>query len=98
MARNLKKTLQIEDVEYNINAVYSDEAGKVTKPLTIEKSLLGGHTKSEYNGSDEAEINFVPSSGGLFEGQVFIENGYDKNKLSDVIPADVKRPVEVFTR
>ena len=90
MARNLKKTLQIEDVEYNINAVYSDEAGKVTKPLIIKESLLNGQTAGTYNGSidpnetTKSEISFVPSSGGLFDGPIFVNNKYSNEALSEV--------------
>ena len=42
---NLKNTIVLPDPsdatktkEFNINAVYSDEAGKVTKPLIIKES------------------------------------------------------------
>lgn len=79
MAENLKKTLNIDGTDYNINAVYSDEAGKVTKPLTIKES---GVEVGKYNGSvdisetTKSEINYVPADGGKFTGEVLLDNGY----------------------
>jgi hypothetical protein len=77
---NLKKTILIEDKEYDINAVYSDEAGKVTAPLVIKES---GTKVGEYYGSTDtsettrSEINYVPATGGKFNGIVQV---YDKDR------------------
>lgn len=86
MANNLKKTLKIEDEEYNINAVYSDEAGKVSNSLTLKSSNKDGtNTDTVFNGSEGKEISYVPSDGGTFTGSVYLD--HDKSKV-DSIPDD----------
>jgi hypothetical protein len=79
--RDLKNTILMPDeaganVEYNINAVYSDEAGKVTTPLVIKESLVTGESSGSFNGDNGAstkqEINYVPATGGKFTGPVHI--------------------------
>ncbi len=92
MAENLKNTILIEDKEYNINAVHSDEAGKVTTPLVIKESLTAGIESGSYNGdatdSTKKEINYVPSDGGKFTGPVHIDNKHE-NYLGDVLPSEI---------
>ena len=72
----LQKTLKIGDTYYNINAVYSDEAGRVTTPLVIKESLATGEQEYNFNGDSEestkSEINYVPATGGKFVGTVYI--------------------------
>ena len=88
---NLSKTLVLPDPsdgtktkEFNINAVYSDEAGKVTTPLTINESLVDGISNGSFNGDDgestKKVINYVPSTGGKFTGTVHVyddKRGYN---------------------
>lgn len=72
MAENLKKTLNIDGTDYNINAVYSDEAGKVTNPLIVKRS---GDAAFNFNGSTSGQtIDYVPTEGGTFHGKVYIEH------------------------
>lgn len=71
MAENLKKTLNIDGTDYNINAVYSDEAGKVTNPLIVKRS---GNAAFSFDGSTaEQTIDYVPTAGGTFSGKVYID-------------------------
>ena len=76
MAENLKNTVLIDDDEYNINAVYSNEAGKVTTPLTIAESLTTGVSTGQFNGStaegSKNTINYVPATGGKFTNPIYI--------------------------
>ena len=68
MAKELSKIVKIEDEDYNINAKYSDEAGKVTETLVIKES---GEERYAFNGSDNAVIDYVPATGGTFRGPVY---------------------------
>lgn len=80
---NLKKTIILPDPsdatqtkEFNINAVYSDVAGKVTTPLVIKES---GEVAGAYNGdatgeNAKTEINYVSADGGKFTNKVLIDN------------------------
>lgn len=88
MAENLKKTLNIDGTDYNINAVYSDEAGKVTNPLIVKRS---GDAAFNFNGSTSGQtIDYVPTEGGTFHGKVYIEhaNVLDKD-LTTVTDAEL---------
>jgi hypothetical protein len=84
MAENLKlqKTVKIEDTEYDINAVYSDEAGKVSQPLIIKRSLATDVDTKKFNGSRNpaettiTEINYVPATGGKFSNKVYFDKVY----------------------
>lgn len=79
MAENLKKTLNIDGTEYNINAIYSDEAGKVTNPLIVKRS---GNAAFNFDGSVAGQtIDYVPTAGGTFSGKVYIDhpNAQDKD-------------------
>lgn len=71
MAENLKNTLQIDGTEYNINAVKSDVADKVTNPLVIKKSDTSGITTTNFDGSAEQTIEYVPATGGSYNGAVY---------------------------
>ena len=71
--KNLKKTLLIDNEEYNINAIYSDEAGKVTNFLTVKES---GKEIFEFDGSSAGNtIDYVSAeNGGTFSNPVYLSN------------------------
>jgi hypothetical protein len=72
MAENLKKILNIDGTDYNINAVYSDEAGKVTNPLIVKES---GNSAFSFDGSTSGQtIDYVPTEGGTYSGKVYIKH------------------------
>ena len=72
MAENLKKILNIDGTDYNINAVYSDEAGRVTNPLIVKRS---GESAFNFDGSVAGQtIDYVPTTGGTFSGKVYIDH------------------------
>jgi hypothetical protein len=88
MAENLKKTLLIENKEYNINAVHSDEADhavnadnstlattaeKVQASLVLKKSLSNRTAEESFNGSESKTLEYVPATGGKYRGPVLIE-------------------------
>lgn len=73
MAKNLKNTLLVDNEEYNINAVYSDEAGKVSQPLTIKKSLSNRTTEESFDGSEAKTIEYVPTAGGKYKGPILLD-------------------------
>jgi hypothetical protein len=88
MAKELSKVVKIENEEYNINAIYSDEAGKVSQPLTIKKSLSNRTIEESFDGSDGKTLEYVPSTGGKYKGPVIIDNSTSDyisayNNLSD---------------
>ena len=100
MAENLKKTLLIDGTEYNINAVYSDEAGKVTNPLLVRESgksvfRFDGQSFSEidsdtttdtYGKTIQQVIDYVPADeGGTFSGPVKLNH---ETSTVGSIPAD----------
>lgn len=73
----LDKTLKIENAVYDINAVYSDEAGQTTKSLTVKESGADNTTVFTFNGSASREINYVHADkGGKFNNEVLIDNKY----------------------
>jgi hypothetical protein len=91
---NLKKTILIEDKEYDINAVYSDEAGRVSRKLTLMPSLVidpnlkaTKELTGDFDGSKEKEVLYVPATGGAFNGPVQINNGY--SSLGEAKPNDI---------
>jgi hypothetical protein len=88
MAENLKNTLLINGIEYNINAVHSefaDEATKTKASLTLTKSLSTGDDKSQiFDGENNEEIKYVPASGGKFTGPVLIDANLDDVDQSDI--------------
>jgi hypothetical protein len=72
MAENLKlkNTVQVDGTEYDINAVYSDEAKKVTNPLIVKES---GTRAFDFDGSEKNQtIDYVPTTGGIYSGIVHI--------------------------
>lgn len=73
MAENLKNTLLLDGEEFNINAKYSDEAKKVTKSLTIKKSLSNRTAEESFDGSESKTIDYVPATGGKYKGPVTID-------------------------
>lgn len=78
--RQLDKTLKVNNKTYEVTAVYSDEAGKVTNPLTVTKQenfsttapAFAGNA-STYDGSAERSLNIVPAEGGAFTGPVLFK-------------------------
>ena len=68
MAKNLKNTLQIDGIEYNINAVTSDTAKQLNNSLTVKES---GNLAFNFNGSSSGEIDYVPTKGGSYNGAVY---------------------------
>lgn len=75
---DLDKILQIEDEEYNINAVYSDEAGKTSKALKVTKTKHDGNEVFEFDGHVEEELEVVPAEGGKFSGYIEVDNPSDQ--------------------
>lgn len=74
MAENLKNTVLIENTEYNINAVYSDTAGKVAQSLKVKSS---GVDNATFDGSQSVVIDHVSAAdGGKFSNAVLIDNKY----------------------
>ena len=80
MAENLKNTIKVDTIDYNINAVHSDTAETAQKTqasLTLSKSLVDGIDNSAvFNGEIAQTLNYVPADGGAFTGPVHISNGY----------------------
>lgn len=102
---NLKNTIVLPDPfdatktkEFNINAVYSDEAGKVTKPLIIKESDI---KVGEYYGSTntnettKTEINYVPATGGKFVGNVYIHE--DNTSVEGISNNDIVNKGQIDT-
>lgn len=85
MAENLSKIIKIEDTDYNVNAVYSDEAKKVTNPLMVIKSTTGNKAtdqKFEFDGATKDQaIDYVPADGGSFRGPVYLGNPINANEF-----------------
>lgn len=102
MAKNLQKTLKIENEDYNINAVYSDEAGKVPQALTINEFLSDGINSGIYNGSltesTSTELNYVPATGGAFAGDVQINTPDEDITLHSVLNSEqISSRIELLT-
>lgn len=73
MANELKNTLKVDDIEFNINAV---QANKVTNKLTVNKVTLS-NTKSkliDFDGSATKTLDIVPADGGAFTGRIKVPN------------------------
>lgn len=85
----LDKTLTVDGITYNINAVNAETADKVQKAITFIKSLLPtteGVKSTEtiiFDGSEAREIGFVPSSGGEFTGAVYIPSKDENSTIND---------------
>ena len=72
MAENLKlkNTIQVDGIEYDINAKHSDEANKVAKALIVKES---GTDAFEFDGSIEHTIDYVPADkGGTFKQSIYV--------------------------
>jgi hypothetical protein len=83
--KNLKNTVLIENEEYDINAVYSDKAGEVVKPLKVSKS--GTHV-FDFKGDVERVIDYVPADeGGSFKKPVHILTPSENPTYTEVITA-----------
>ena len=86
MAENLKlkNTIQINDAEYDINAKYSDEAGKVTNFLTVKES---GEKIFDFDGSTSGQtIDYVSAEkGGTFNNPVYLSNPTTEPDDNEVI-------------
>lgn len=86
MAENLKlkNTVQINDAEYDINAKYSDEAGKVTNFLTVKES---GEKIFDFDGSTSGQtIDYVSAEkGGTFSNPVYLSNPTAEPSNNEVI-------------
>ena len=68
--KNLNNTIKIGEETYNLNAVKSDTAGRVTRNLNLYKSLYnkGGYALDPYNGSVTKNLYYVSAQeGGTFE-------------------------------
>ena len=86
--RQLDKTLKVNNKTYEVTAVYSDEAGKVTNPLTVTKQETFSTTApafagnaSTYDGSVERSLNIVPAEGGAFTGPVLFKRLQELQEL-----------------
>lgn len=83
--KRFDNNLVVNDEAYDITAVYSDEAGKVTNALEINKqvdfdSTLPGINAdtvsgmmSEFDGSVPGSVTIVPAEGGAFTGPVMFK-------------------------
>ena len=73
----LDKTLQVDGVTYDINAVKAD---KVVNSLVLTKKQLNGDITEiiNFNGSNESgtknSLEIVPSAGGRFSGRITVPN------------------------
>ena len=88
---NLSKTIVMPDPsdgtktrEYNINAVYSDEANKVTNHLIVKES---GRQAFDFDGSTSSQtIDYVPADkGGTFANPVYLSNPTSTPRGDEVI-------------
>ena len=88
--KNLKNTIELDDGFYNINAVYSDEAGKVTTPLLIRQSGDVG-SEVEFDGSVLRNVE---------TGEVLNdENGKPARHIIDYVPTtggEFTGPVQIY--
>lgn len=82
MAKELEKTLLVEDEEYNINAV---EASKVEHSLKLKKNLLTTISEDSFDGQEEKIIDYVPASGGKFTGKIRVPTNTDNLTTEDVL-------------
>lgn len=72
--KNLENVIEIENENYNINAVHSDTAGQTTGKLTLKKKQLSGDEDVVFDGSSNRTVSIVPSTGGVFSGGVQLQS------------------------
>jgi hypothetical protein len=75
MAKELQKTLKLENEEYNINAVRSDTAetaDKTQAALTLNGSFDTGVSTTAFNGNIAQTIEYMPPKDGKFTGPTYI--------------------------
>lgn len=72
--KNLENVIEIENENYNINAVHSDTADQTTGKLTLKKKQLSGDEDVVFDGSSNRTISIVPSTGGVFSGGVQLQS------------------------
>lgn len=73
--KKLKNTILVDGIEYDINAVHSDEAKKVANSLAVKQS---GNPAFNFDGSVAGQtIDYVPTSGGTYSGFVHITGTSD---------------------
>ena len=72
--KNLENVIEIENENYNINAVHSDTAGQTTGKLTLKKKQLSGDEDVIFDGSSNRTVSIVPSTGGVFSGGVQLQS------------------------
>lgn len=74
MANKLDKEILVGDESYQVTAVHSDTADKVSNKLTINVAGPDNTTEAvEFNGEEEKVVNVVSTSGGTYTGQVKME-------------------------
>lgn len=99
--KQLKSTIQIENDFYNINAVYSEEAGKVTNPLLVKESgtpvfRFDGRSLSTDTATDKTKddsgnvirhiVDYVPADkGGTFANPIYLSNPTEVPAENEVI-------------
>lgn len=71
-AKDLDKTLVIDNEVYNINAVEADAAKKVYNKLTINEVGHESTVATVFDGSADKSVDIVPASGGKFEGRISV--------------------------
>lgn len=81
--KNLENVIEIENENYNINAVHSDTAGQTTSKLTIKKKQLSGDEEVVFDGSANRTLSVVPSTGGIFTGGVQLQSQPALNATTD---------------
>ena len=71
MANKLDKEILVGDKSYQVTAVHSDTADKVSNKLTINVAGPEGTAEAvEFNGEEDKVINVVSTTGGAYTGQV----------------------------
>ena len=62
--KQLDKTLKVNNETYDVNAIYSDEAGKTSNTLTIINQLSDTTEETTFDGSKDANISVVSAEDG----------------------------------
>lgn len=88
--KNLENVIEIENENYNINAVHSETAGQTTGKLTFKKKLLNGNEEVVvFDGSSNRTISIVPPTGGIFSGGIQLQSqpSLNSTKTADLATA-----------